>query len=178
VREKVTWEGNTIEGRATYVLHLERGEWKIVRAHWSLPRAHFDVFGRSLTVSLEELERTVRREQPDLSTTLASDGTVTLVFTDIVDSTVLLGRLGDHVRVDVLGRHHVVEAATAAHGGTVVATQGDGSMLAFPSARRAVACAQAIQREIGRAFSDDSPPIRVSSSLVLASTSTRAERWS
>jgi class 3 adenylate cyclase len=34
-------------------------------------------------------------------------------------------------------------------------------MLAFSSARRAVACAQSIQREIGRAFADDSPPIRV-----------------
>ena len=43
----------------------------------------------TLTVSLEELERTIQREQPDLSSTLAADGTVTIVFTDIVDSTVL-----------------------------------------------------------------------------------------
>jgi class 3 adenylate cyclase len=34
-------------------------------------------------------------------------------------------------------------------------------MLAFPSARRAVACAQAIQRDIGLEFADGSPPIRV-----------------
>jgi len=34
-------------------------------------------------------------------------------------------------------------------------------MLAFSSARRAVACAQAIQREIDSAFADASPPIRV-----------------
>src|SRR5262249_24170149 len=38
---------------------------------------------------------------------------------------------------------------------------GDGSMLAFSSARRAVACAQTIQREIASAFSAGSPPIRV-----------------
>ena len=42
-----------------------------------------------MTVSLEELEKTIQREQPDLSGTLAADGTVTIVFTDIVDSTVL-----------------------------------------------------------------------------------------
>jgi class 3 adenylate cyclase len=34
-------------------------------------------------------------------------------------------------------------------------------MLAFPSARRAVACAQAIQRAVGHAFGDVSPPIAV-----------------
>jgi class 3 adenylate cyclase len=55
----------------------------------------------------------------------------------------------------------VIEDVTAAHGGTVVETQGDGAMLAFSSARRAVACARAIQREIADAFADTSPPIRV-----------------
>ncbi len=87
---------------------------------------------------------------------------MTIVFTDIVDSTVLLTRLGDHAWREVLRRHDaVIEEATSAHAGTVVETQGDGSMLAFSSARRAVACAQAIQREIATVFADDSPPIRV-----------------
>ena len=152
------WEGETIEARATYVLHLERGEWKVVHVHWSLPQANLDVLGRSLTVTLEELEKTVQREQPDLSATLAADGTVTIAFTDIVDSTLMLGRLGDQAWLDVLRRHNaVIEEATTAHGGTVVETQGDGSMLAFSSARRAVACAVTIQLEIDRAFADRSP---------------------
>ena len=55
----------------------------------------------------------------------------------------------------------MIEDATVTHGGTVVETQGDGSMLAFPSARRAVACAQAIQRDIASTFADEPPPIRV-----------------
>jgi adenylate cyclase len=169
--ETVGWAGmkmtvhgpeQTLEGRATYVLHLERGEWKIVQVHWSMPKANVEVLGRPLTVSLEELESTIQRDQPDLSSTLAADGTVTIVFTDIVDSTVLTARLGDHAWLEVLRRHNtVIEEATAAHGGTVVETQGDGSMLAFSSARRAVACAQAIQRAIDSAFAEDSPPIRV-----------------
>jgi class 3 adenylate cyclase len=44
---------------------------------------------------------------------------------------------------DLLRRHNVViEEVTAKHGGTVVQTEGDGSMLIFSSARRTVACAQ------------------------------------
>ena len=162
VKETIGVEGGTLEARATYVLRLEHGEWKVVQAHWSLPRAKVEAFGRSLTVTIEELEKVVRHEQPDLSETLDSEGTVTIVFTDIVESTVVLGRLGDHAWLDLLRRHNaIVEQTTAAHGGTVVETQGDGSMLAFPSARRAVGCAQAIQRAVGRAFADVSPPIAV-----------------
>jgi adenylate cyclase len=162
VKETVDWEGKTFESRATYVLHLERGEWKVVQVHWSFPRAHLETLGRSLTVSLDELERTVQRERPDLSASRAVDGTVTIVFTDIVDSTPALARLGDLGWLEVIQRHNrVISDVTAAHGGAVVETQGDGSMLAFSSARRAVACAQAIQQEIARTFSDYLPPIRV-----------------
>jgi class 3 adenylate cyclase len=126
------------------------------------PTAHVDVLGKSLTVTIDELEQTVQREKPDLSRALDSDGTITIAFTDIVDSTTLLTRLGDHAWRDLLRRHNVViQETTAKHGGTVVQTEGDGSMLAFSSARRAVACAQAIQHEIGDAFSDGSPPIRI-----------------
>ena len=49
-----------------------------------------------LTTSLDELERTLQLEQPDLSRALAADGTITIVFTDIVDSTPTIARLGDH----------------------------------------------------------------------------------
>jgi class 3 adenylate cyclase len=74
----------------------------------------------------------------------------------------LLGRIGDHAWLDLLRRHNsIIERSTSAHGGTVVDTHGDGSMLAFPSARRAVACAEAIQRAVRDAFLDVSPPIAV-----------------
>ena len=152
----------TIDARVTLVLHLEHGEWKIVQAHWSFPTPNEVVLGITLPVTLDQLERTVQRERPDLSSNLAADGTVTIVFTDIVDSTLLISRLGDHAWLDLLRRHNaVIEDATATHGGTVVETQGDGSMLAFSSARRAVACAQVIQSGIAEAFAEDSPPIRV-----------------
>lgn len=162
VKESIDWEGRTLESRATYVLHLERDEWKIVQVHWSFPTANTETFGRALTVTLDELEETVRREQPDLTASRAVDGTVTIVFTDIVDSTLTLARLGDAAWLAIVQTHNqVISDVTVAHDGAVVETQGDGSMLAFPSARRAVVGAQAIQQEIARAFADHSPPIRV-----------------
>ncbi len=162
VKETITSTGTSFDARATYVLHLERGEWKVVQVHWSLAKPNVEFLGRTLTTSLEELERTVQRQHPDLSSNLAADGTVTIIFTDIVDSTVVIARLGDHAWLDVIRRHNaVITDLTAQHGGTVVETQGDGSMLAFSSARRAVACAQAIQHGIVEAFAGASPPIRV-----------------
>jgi adenylate cyclase len=158
----VDGDGLGSQARATYVLHLEKGEWKLVQVHWSAPVANTELFGMELTVSLEQLERTVLSERPDLAASAAADGTVTLVFTDIVDSTVLTARLGDHTWMETVRRHHEVIAETvAAHGGRVVETQGDGAMLAFGSARRAVACTKEIQLAIGRAFENASPPIRV-----------------
>jgi adenylate cyclase len=162
VKQTIALEGKTVEARASYVLHLERGEWKVVHVHWSVPQPNLDVLGRTLTVTLEELEQSIQREKPDLSNTLDADGTVTIVFTDIVDSTVLLARLDDYEWRDLLRRHNsVIAAATGKHGGTVVQTEGDGSMLAFSSARRAVACAQTIQGEIDSEFADSAAPIRV-----------------
>src|SRR5262249_20217927 len=130
--------------------------------HWSIAKPNVEFLGRALTTSLEELERSVQREQPELSAALAADGTVTIVFTDIVDSTVMLARLGDQAWLDMPRRHNaVIGTAATAHGGTVVEIQGDGSMLAFSSARQGVTCAIDIQREIELAFDDHSRRIHV-----------------
>ena len=162
VKETIDWEGRAIQGRASYILHLEHGEWKVVHIHWSFPQPHADVLGKSLTVTIDQLEQAVRRDKPDLSASLDSEGTVTIAFTDIVDSTLLLSRLGDQAWRDLIRQQRVlIQEATTHHRGTLVETEGDGSMLAFSSARRAVACAQAIQHEINRAFFDVSPPIRI-----------------
>jgi adenylate cyclase len=155
-------EGPSSPLRATFVFHLESGEWKLVQVHWSLPgMANEEILGMELPVSLEQLERVVANDRPDLSES-AAEGTVTLLFADIVDSTVLTARLGDQTRMETVRRHHeVIADTTVAHGGRVVETQGDRAMLVFGSARRAVACAKEIQGAIGRAFEHASPPIRV-----------------
>ncbi len=48
----------------TFVFHLERGEWKSVQVHWSLPIANVDLFGMTLTVRLEALERRSSASDP------------------------------------------------------------------------------------------------------------------
>lgn len=162
IQATITGPEGPVPVRMTFVLHLEHGEWKAVQIHFSGVRSNTELLGQELTVCLEELEETILRERPDLSGDLSAEGTVTLVFTDIVDSTVMVRRLGDAAWARAVRRHHdVIRQATEAHGGTVVETQGDGAMLAFSSARRAVACTQAIQRDLAEVSVDGEPLIRV-----------------
>ena len=76
-------------------------------------------------------------------------GTVTIMFTDVVASTALGDRLGDD-RGQALRRAHdrILRRQFEHFGGRVVKGRGDGFMVAFPSARRAVRCAAEVQRAI------------------------------
>jgi class 3 adenylate cyclase len=150
-----------MEMRFTCVLHLEHGEWRLVHWHSSVPASN-EVLGYSLTTSLDGIAEEVSELRPDLSASSAPDGTVTIAFTDIEDSMRLNGLLGDRRWLDVLHAHNdVIRRVTAEHNGTVVKSQGDGSMLAFASARRALTCALAIDRAIAETFTDPGSPIRV-----------------
>ena len=73
--------------------------------------------------------------------------TVTLLFTDIVDSTRLWEAHPEAMR-DALSRHDadLARASVAAHGGRVVVDTGDGVFAAFPSALGAVAAVIEAQR--------------------------------
>jgi class 3 adenylate cyclase len=100
--------------------------------------------------SVDEVASTVGSERPSLRPAAAPDGTVTMLFTDIEASTALNERVGDVRWLELLRAHHaVVREQVQAHGGYEVKAQGDGFMIAFPSARRAVQCARAIQQAIG-----------------------------
>jgi len=76
-------------------------------------------------------------------------GVAIVVFSDLVDSTALLARLGDD-RMEVVRRAHVedVEQAVGAAGGRVVKTLGDGVMASFESALGALRAAAAIQAAV------------------------------
>jgi len=97
--------------------------------------------------SIDAVAADVQHTQPDLRSHAAPDGTVTMLFTDIEGSTQMTERLGDQRWLSVLREHNrIVREQLAAHGGFEVKSQGDGFMLAFQSARRALHCAVAIQR--------------------------------
>ena len=94
----------------------------------------------------------------------ASDGgTVTILFSDIESSTQLATSLGDDAWFKVLAAHNrVVRMHLARFGGYEVKSQGDGFMLTFPSARRAVRFAIATQRELDVASQQaGGPTVRV-----------------
>jgi class 3 adenylate cyclase len=105
----------------------------------------------------------VEHERPDLGRHAAPNGHVTLMFSDMEGYTEMTERLGDRESHRVLQVHNgIVREQLTAHGGVEVGTQGDGFLLAFPEARRALACAVAIQRAF-TAYSAGHPeqPIRV-----------------
>ena len=79
------------------------------------------------------------------------DGVAIVVFSDLVDSTALLARLGDD-RMERVRRAHVedVRGVVAAAGGRVVKTLGDGAMASFESALGALRAAAGIQVSVER----------------------------
>jgi predicted ATPase/class 3 adenylate cyclase len=97
--------------------------------------------------SIDLVAASVDLERPDLAPHAAPDGTVTILFSDIEGSTAANERLGDRRWLEVLHTHNrIVREQVAAHGGFEVKSQGDGFMVALPSARRALQCALGIQR--------------------------------
>jgi class 3 adenylate cyclase len=113
--------------------------------------------------SLDVVAAAAVRDRPDLRPHAAPDGTVTILFTDIEGSTAMTERLGDRAAQEILRAHNeIVRRYVATHGGFEVKSQGDGFMLAFQSASRALRCAIAVQRAIttyGRQHPEE--PIRV-----------------
>jgi len=76
-----------------------------------------------------------------------ADGTVTILFCDMVDYAGMTERLGDQASRRVLHEHHrIVREALHRHGGREISVQGDGFMIAFGGAARSLRCAIDIQR--------------------------------
>ena len=74
-------------------------------------------------------------------------GTVTLLFTDVEGSTLLLERLGAERFAEVLALHRrLLREAFARHGGYEVDEEGDAFLVAFPAAGAAVAAAAEAQQ--------------------------------
>ena len=79
----------------------------------------------------------------------ADGGTVTIVFSDIESSTEFATSLGDRAWYELLEVHNrIFRDQLKRFGGYEVKSQGDGFMLTFPSARRAVRFAMATQRAL------------------------------
>ena len=85
-------------------------------------------------------------------------GRVTFAFTDVVNSTRTFTEHGDAYVDAVRALHALIAEETTAQDGAVVSTEGDGAMLAFPSATGAVAALTSMMARI-EAF--DGPGLRL-----------------
>jgi serine/threonine protein kinase len=112
---------------------------------------------------IDDVAASVVMERPNLQAHAAPDGTVSILFSDIENSTMMTERLGDLRAQQVLHDHNdMVRKQVVQHKGFEVKSMGDGFMVAFSSARRALLCAIGIQRAVTD-YSREHPtqPIRV-----------------
>src|SRR5437588_1014875 len=90
-------------------------------------------------------------------------GVRTILFTDIVESTLMTQQMGDEAAMELVDLHDsIVRDALKDLGGREVKHLGDGIMASFVSAASAVKCAARVQNEIDKHVRDNADrPIRV-----------------
>jgi adenylate cyclase len=105
--------------------------------------------------SIDAVARSVR-ETHDLLGSKDFEGTITIVFSDIESSTERATALGDTAWMQVLNRHNeIIRRNVRRWSGREVKNQGDGFMLTFPGARRALRCMIAVQQELDASELED-----------------------
>jgi class 3 adenylate cyclase len=103
-------------------------------------------------------------EHPELAPSEAPRVTRTFLFTDIVDSTKLIGVIGDDAWQDVIRWHDdALRAIIAEHRGEEIRHQGDGLVVSFADPGPALEAAIAIQRRLAehRRTHGFAPPVRI-----------------
>jgi class 3 adenylate cyclase len=99
--------------------------------------------------SLEDLAHWVSEDRGEIVRMTAPDGTTTLFFSDIENSTALNEQLGDRRWLALLKSHDlVVRSAIEGNHGHVVKTQGDGFFAVFLAPGDAVRASKAIQHDL------------------------------
>ena len=144
----------------------ELGMKRIVERTLALKMELQGVASGEIKTSIDAVFVTVQAEQPDLRSHAAPDGTVTILFSDIESHTAINERLGDQRWMELLREHNsLVREQIQSHEGYEVKTEGDGFMVAFGSARRAVQCAIAIQRAFAKRNDDADETVLVRTGL-------------
>ncbi|WGL51177.1 adenylate/guanylate cyclase domain-containing protein [Nocardioides sp. BP30] len=135
----------------------DRSDPRAVRVARTAARAVVGTAGRwreggvsgLVAASLDDLARLVTEDRIEIERVATPDGTVTVLFSDIVDSTARNELLGDRRWLGVLHAHDtVVRREVEARRGHVVKSQGDGYMVVFPDALAGVRAALAIQERL------------------------------
>lgn len=134
--------------RQTAVFQLEAGAWRIVQWHISTAAPNVEVFGYKMPGSLGDLVSSLGAPDDDLAEGIPA-GTVTVMFTDIEDSTVVSQEMGDQKWTEIVEDHFaILDQVVKRNRGNVVKRLGDGTMIVFESARAAIDAAIEIQSAV------------------------------
>lgn len=103
-----------------------------------------------LLSSIDDLAAWAQEDRQEITRIAAPDGTVTVLFSDIENSTAVNSEIGDERWVKLLAAHdRLLQTQVAKHRGHVVKSQGDGYMVVFPTAELALGASLGIQRALG-----------------------------
>ena len=124
--------------RHTVVFQLVGGAWRVVQWHISTAAPNVEVFGYKMPGSLGEFVTSLEASDDALPDGIAA-GTVTVMFTDIEDSTAKSQEMGDQNWTQIVEDHFaILDQVIKRHRGNVVKRLGDGTMTVFESARAAI----------------------------------------
>ncbi|MCW2808323.1 MAG: pH-sensitive adenylate cyclase [Marmoricola sp.] len=99
--------------------------------------------------SIDDLATWAMEDRNEIARIAAPDGTVTLMFSDIENSTSLNSEIGDEQWVKLLSAHdRLLQTHLDRHCGHVVKNQGDGYMVVFPTPELAIRASIGIQRAL------------------------------
>lgn len=140
-------DGEPMTFRSTGVAFIEAGVWRAAQMHTSIGIPNAASFGYEIRSGLADLVDSLDEATSESVVSVSQSGTVTLMFTDIEDSTVISESIGDPAWSKLIAEHFdELHAIVARSGGTVIKTLGDGAMIAFGSVRDALGAAVGIQR--------------------------------
>lgn len=151
-QERTLVNGQVFVYRITMVFLLETYSWKLVQIHFSIPVADEQVIGVDLTSTLDDLLTSLDGDGQSGTADDTQVGTLTTMFTDIVDSTAISQSIGDNAWSQLINAHFdTVRDIVEGEGGSVVKTIGDGGMYVFRSATSALRAGVAIQQSVAAA---------------------------
>jgi class 3 adenylate cyclase len=126
------------------VFVLQDGQWRVVHCHFSFPVANQEI-GDFEHHAINDLLAALKAGDLDHG----DEGTATIMFTDIADSTSIAAALGDRAWTRTISRHlETLTGVVEESGGVVIKTLGDGAMSNFSSTRRAMQAAISLQRAV------------------------------
>lgn len=142
--------GDSHSYRSTTTFAVEQGVWKVVQQHSSVGVPEEQAYGAELAAGLKDLvDSLTSTHAAAIAEVAGTSGTVTLMFTDIENSTRLAAERGDAAWTrDIQDHFDVVSRIVENNAGRMVKTLGDGTMAAFPTARNAADAAITIGEEI------------------------------